>query len=583
MTYVDSGQKLERLREEMQRAGVDVFLVPQTDEYLGEYIPACAQRLAWLTGFDGSAGIGVIGQEKSCVMSDGRYTIQLAQQIDLDLYSAVNSQEVPVEEWLADNFEKEIVVGYDPKLHTPQFVEKLEETGWTLKKTSENLIDVIWAEQPASPNSQVFLFDEKYAGQTAEAKIQLMQSFLQHEKCDAVLLTQSDSIAWLLNIRGNDLPYIPVCLSYLILPEVGKAQWFVNAGKLSDEVKRVLGDFVEFYAEAEMETVIASFKDKAVWYDPKRSSDYFKGLFEKHDVKIFEGDSPVIYPRACKNKIEQDAMKKAHIRDGVAIVRFLKWFDENSTSGNSDELIVEEKLEEFRGMADEFKEPSFNTIAGFGSNGAIVHYRADEKSNKKIESGNLLLLDSGAQYIDGTTDITRTIAVGQPTDEMVKSNTLVLKGHIALATAEFKEGTLGKELDEITRAPLITEGLNYAHGTGHGVGCYLSVHEEAASISPRGEEAMAEGMIVSNEPGYYKEGEFGIRIENLILCQKKNDDLYFETITLVPLDKNLIDASMLSGEEKEWVNDYHQDVFNKISPYLNANEVDWLKDVTLPI
>jgi Xaa-Pro aminopeptidase len=321
--------------------------------------------------------------------------------------------------------------------------------------------------------------------------------------------------------------------------------------------------------------------EKSVLYDPKRSSVYFKNLFQKYDVNIIEGDDPVIHPRACKNKMEQAAMKNAHIRDGVAMVRFLKWFEENSSNENLDELIVEEKLENFRAVAEEYKEPSFNTISGYGANGAIVHYRADLKSNKKILRGGLLLLDSGAQYDDGTTDITRTLAVGKPTSEMVKCNTLVLKGHIALASAVFKEGTLGKELDASARGPLMEQGLNYAHGTGHGVGCYLSVHEEAASISPRGEKTLCEGMIVSNEPGFYKEGEFGIRIESLILCKRNDDDdLFFETITFAPLDKNLIDVDLLSQQEVKWMNKYHKEVFDKISPYLNEDELKWLRTAT---
>ncbi|MEM7617924.1 MAG: aminopeptidase P family protein [Pseudomonadota bacterium] len=591
MTYVDSAKKLERLREEMQRAGVDVFLVPRDDEFLCEAIAEYSERLSWLTGFTGSAGIALIGKDKACVMSDGRYTIQLTQQVDLETFEIANNQEVKITEWLSNNLNQDITIGYNPKLHTPESIHKIIEDGWVIKPV-ENLIDKIWENQPAAPVGQVMLFDEKFAGQSSEDKIKLLQDFLVHEKCDTVLLTQTDSIQWLLNVRGYDIvqndnqpgnTLSPVVQSYLILPKDGSAQWFVDSHKISDELKEALEDKVDFLNISDLEKSIQQLTGQSIWYDPKRSSIHFKNLFEENNVEIREGDDPVIYPRACKNKIEQDAMKNAHIRDGVAMVRFLKWFDENSTSGKLDELIVEEQLESFRKKADEYKYPSFNTIAGFGSNGAIVHYRADKKSNQKIENGNLLLLDSGAQYIDGTTDITRTIAVGQPTDEMVKCNTLVLKGHIALATAKFKKGTLGKELDEMTRAPLVAEGLNYAHGTGHGVGCYLSVHEEAASISPRGEEAMAEGMIVSNEPGYYKKGEFGIRIENLILCQKKDDNLYFETITLAPFDKNLIDTSMLSDDEKEWVNNYHQTVFDKISPHLEVDEIEWLKHATLPI
>lgn len=584
MVYRDSSEKLHALRQEMKRAGVDVFLIPQTDEYLGEYIPECAQRLAWLSKFTGSAGIGIIGVEKACVMSDGRYTIQLAQQIDLDCFEAVNSQEVTPEEWITKNLSDKIVIGYDPKLHTPSFIQRFEKAGLTLIPVQENLIDRIWSGRPAPPCSNVFLFDEKYAGQSAKDKIKLMQSFLVREKCDAFLLTMSDSIAWLLNIRGNDLPYIPVALSYLILPKEGKVQWFIDDAKLNNEVGQALNDLVVHYPIKELSNSIESFKGKTIWYDPKRSSVYFKNLFNEYKINIIEGNDPVILPRACKNIAEQNAMKNAHIRDGVAMTRFLKWFYTPQKNKVCDELSIEKKLESFRARAPEYKEPSFNTISGFGANGAIVHYRADEKSNKEIEDGNLLLLDSGAQYVDGTTDITRTIAVGQPTAEMIKCNTLVLKGHVALACAKFKEGTVGKELDDLARAPLIEHGLNYSHGTGHGVGCYLSVHEEAASISPRGEESMAEGMIVSNEPGFYKEGEFGIRIENLILCKKSDEGhLFFETITFAPIDKTLIDKNLMSDDEINWLNDYHSNVYAKLSPLLNQDESEWLKHATSKI
>ena len=580
----NSGEKVTQLRHEMALVGVDAFLIPQTDEYLGEYIPECAQRLSWLSDFTGSAGIGVVLKDTATVMSDGRYTIQLSQQIDGDVFEAINSQEVTLHDWLESHADKNNIIGYDPKLHTPDFIEKLENEGWVLKSLSENLIDVIWHDQPDAPQSKIFLFDQKYAGETPASKIQKIQTQLKDEKCDFALITLSDSIAWLLNIRANDLPYIPVALSYLILPAQGKAQWFVDEGKLTDDVKNALSDLAVFQPMGEIENFCAGLKDKVVGYDSKRSTIYFKKLFEKNNVGIRELTDPCIHPRACKNEVEQVAMKAAHIRDGVAMVRFLKWFDEHKENERLSELVVEDKLESFRKRAPEYKEPSFNTISGYGSNGAIVHYRADEHSNKVIKKGNLLLLDSGAQYCDGTTDITRTIAIGQPTDEMVRCNTLVLKGHIALAQAKFDAETTGKDLDLLARKALVAQGLNYGHGTGHGVGCYLSVHEEAPSISPRGEGTYDEGMILSNEPGYYKEGAFGIRIESLVLVQKSVEGgLFFETITYAPIDKNLIDVSLLGEDEIEWVNKYHSNVYEVIVPLLNDEESVWLKEATSPL
>ncbi len=583
MTDLTPSEKLAQLRIEMTISGVDAFLVPQTDEYLGEYVACNAQRLKWLTGFTGSAGMAIVLSDDACVISDGRYTIQMQQQIDTKIFEAVNSQKITPQEWLSSKADKDIIIGYYSKLHTPDFIENLENEGWILKAIYPNLIDNIWHDQPAPPKGEVFLFDEKFAGQSGLDKIALFQEFLTHEKCNNILFTQNDSIAWLLNIRGADLPFIPVAISTLILPQQGKAQWFIDPIKITDKIKLALSKIVNFKNPAKIEDYIGSLKGQTIWYDPKRSSIYFKNAFDKHGVDIIEGDDPVIHPRACKNLAEQTAMKNAHIRDGVAMVRFLKWFDSHKESETLTELMVEEKLEDFRQLSPKYKEPSFSTIAGFGSNGAIVHYRADKNSNKQIIKGNLLLLDSGAQYEDGTTDITRTIAIGQPNNEMIKCNTLVLKGHIAVASAKFNADTLGKHIDALARAPLIKQGLNYAHGTGHGVGCYLSVHEEASSLSPKGEKPFAEGMILSNEPGYYKEGAFGIRIENLILTKRNEDKLFFETITLAPIDKNLIDKKLLNQNEISWFNQYHKNVLEILSPLLDEDENIWLKNATMPL
>lgn len=566
-------QKIESLRQIMRAHGVGSYIVPRTDEYQGEYVAAYAERLAWLTGFTGSAGVAVVLDEKAMAMSDGRYTIQLAQQVDEGLYELANSQEVKVEDWIVENADG-VTIGYDPKLFTPNQIQKFEEAGVVLKSIYENLIDKIWEDQPEPPKGEVVLFSENFSGQSAAEKISDIQAEMKKEKCNAVVLTLSDSIAWLLNIRGGDIPYIPVVLSYAIVPVDGKVRWFVNQDKIDDVVRDALQELVEFIDEAELESALEASKGK-IWLDPKRSSIWFKNKINN----VFEKDDPCILPRACKNETEQESMKRAHVRDGVALVKFLKWFSQ--TNEQQTELSVEKKLEEYRCEANEFKEPSFSTIAGFGSNGAIVHYRADENSSKDVEQDNLLLLDSGAQYIDGTTDITRTIAVGEPSDDMRTHNTLVLKGHIALARAKFKKGTLGKDLDELARAPLKAEGLNYAHGTGHGVGCYLSVHEEAASISPKGEEPLQAGMIISNEPGYYEEGAYGIRIENLILTKEAEDgELYFETITLAPIDKKLIVKDMLNEDELSWLNNYHARVFETLSPLMDPETSDWLKEVT---
>jgi len=577
---MNDAQKIQKLREQMALNGVDAFLVPRTDEYQGEYVAENAERLAWLTGFTGSAGLAIVMKDCAMVMTDGRYTIQLATQANEELYELVNSQEVTPDDWLKRHCNEDQVIGYDPRLHTPAQIKERAEKGLALKAIP-NLIDEIWVGRPNAPISNAFLFDEKFAGASAQNKIKDIQTGLRKQGVDGVFITLSDSIAWLLNIRGNDIPYIPVILSYAFVPIHGKIQWFVKGDKI-ENIKNELLPFVDFHEENDIEGFIKSLSTKKIMLDPKRSSIWFENVLTDAGAEIIEGDDPCVMPRACKNEAEQDAMKRAHIRDGVALVKFLKWFE---TATGRTELSVEKQLEAFRAQAPEFQEPSFNTIAGFGANGAIVHYRADKESNKVIEDGNLLLLDSGAQYEDGTTDITRTIAVGEPTQEMKECNTLVLKGHVALASAQFKKDTPAKELDKLARQFLEQNGLNYAHGTGHGVGCYLSVHEEAAQgISPRAEQPLKAGMIISNEPGYYKEDAYGIRIENLVLVKDgKGDNLSFETISFCPLDKNLIVFDMLTLDEIKWINTYHAQVFEKLSPHLDEVHRAWLQEKTIEI
>ncbi|MEM6811195.1 MAG: aminopeptidase P family protein [Pseudomonadota bacterium] len=584
MTY---GQKLEALRAEMAAQNIHVYLVPRTDEFLGESITPNAERLAWISGFTGSAGIGIILEDTACVMSDGRYTIQLTQEVDQNYFELENSQEVTPFEWLEKQIKSDDIIGFDPKLFSPAFIEKLEDKNLKLKSIDQNLIDNIWEDQPDAPVTQAFLFPNEVAGKTAAEKIEIIQNEIIEQKCDELIITQLDSIAWLLNIRGNDISddiankgnaILPVIQSYLILPREGKARWYVNPEKLSEDVKSKLLDIVSFHAFKEIEHGLYQSSNRKIWYDPKRSSDYFKQKLNTNSDALYEADDPCIFIRSQKTEPEQKAMKDAHIKDGVALVKFLKWFEENAQNGDLDELTVEAQLEEFRKQSPDYKEPSFSTIAGFGANGAIVHYRANEKTNKKIESGNFLLLDSGGHYHYGTTDITRTIPVGNVSDEMKKAYTLVLKGHIALARAKFDPQTLGKDLDDIARKPLLDHDMNYSHGTGHGVGCYLSVHEEAPSISPRGEQPFKPGMILSNEPGYYKEDEFGIRIENLVLVKSEQQEFYFETITCAPIETSCILESLLEEEEKKWLNQYHQSIFEKLAPFLDENHKNWLTE-----
>ncbi|NQZ14881.1 MAG: aminopeptidase P family protein [Alphaproteobacteria bacterium] len=582
---MNNKQKIESLRKIMTQEEVQGFIVPRTDENQGEYVPACAERLKWLTGFTGSAGVAVVLEDKAVVMSDGRYTFQLAQQVDGDLYETENSQEVKLEDWLKKNAKKGVTVAYDPRLHSVAEIEKLEEAKLSLKPVAPNLIDQVWTDKPSAPSSNVDPFPVEIAGKSSIDKVNEVVEFLKEQEADAVILTLSDSIAWLLNIRGFDIPHIPVALSYAIVFADGSVQWFINEMRVSNAVRETLPPQTHILRPNQIDLVLQKFAGLKIMIDPKRSSVWFERVLRYAGAEVIHAKDPCVDIRACKTPSEQEAMKAAHVRDGVAMVKFLKWFSEEAPKETLSELSVEERLNEFRAQAPEFQDTSFDTIAGYGSNGAIVHYRASEESNKDVKSGNLLLLDSGAQYSDGTTDITRTLAVGAPTAEMMERNTYVLKAHIALAMAVFKKDTSGKELDAICRAPMKKAGLDYLHGTGHGVGCYLSVHEEAAmGISPRAEEPLQAGMILSNEPGYYEEDAYGIRIENLILVKEgEGDQLSFETITLAPFDRTLIDVSLLNDEERHWVDQYHARVNETLSPLLDDEHQAWLKKATLPL
>lgn len=566
---------------------LDGYIIPRTDEYQGEYVPACAERLKWLTGFSGSAGVAIVLMDKAVVMSDGRYTIQLKQQGDESCYLLDDNTKTPPETWLLENGSEEAVIGYDPKLFTPVQIEKiqstLKENKITLRSVSENIVDAVWLDRPVPPMGKVEEFSVSIAGLDRWEKVDLLLAEMEKQNVDACLITLSDSIAWLLNIRGNDIPHIPVALSYLLLTADGKLHWFIEEQKLDKALLQSMGPAVIRHDPQILEVYLQKLGQRGlkVWIDPRRSAQWFHQLVELSGGQIFEGKDPCIDIRAQKTQAEQSAMKAAHVRDGVAVTRFLHWLE--TTNEAQDELSVEAKLESFRKEFPEWRDSSFDTIAGFGANGAIVHYRASPDTCKKLEEGGLLLLDSGAQYQDGTTDITRTMAIGTPTEEMLKAYTLVLKGHIAIATACFKPGTLGKEIDLLARGPLREHGMDYAHGTGHGVGCYLSVHEEAASLSPRGEEAPKPGMILSNEPGYYKEGKFGIRIESLVLVKEFGEELGFETITLAPLDKTLIDLNLLSDDEVRWVDEYHREVYEKLSPLLPSEILDWFTEQTSPL
>lgn len=564
--------RLNDLRIEIAKAGLDGFIVPRTDEFQGEFLAAYAERLGWLTGFTGSAGVAVILADKAVVLSDGRYTIQLKQQLDLSLYAVGNSIENPAHKWMAVNAPKGARVGYDPWLHTPKQIEvmrkELEATEIVLKPVESNLIDLVWHDQPERPRAPVVLFPETIAGKNSAQKRAEIVAKMKEQGADALILSALDSICWLLNVRGGDVDYTPLVLSYAVLHGDGSVDLFVYKEKISEAVRQDLGSEVRIIPFDRTSEKIASLAKKTIWLDKGNVPAAFETMLA--GCKILDLKDPCVLPKARKTQEEQASIRETHVKDGRAVRKFLEWLEREVPKGNLSEISVAEKLEEFRREDVTYKGQSFPTIAGFSENGAIIHYRATLETNKQICGNGILLLDSGGQYEGGTTDITRTIAIGTPTEEMRVNYTRVLKGHIALSMAKFPEGTTGAQIDTLARQPLWQAGLDYAHGTGHGVGCYLGVHEEAATISPRGQQPLETGMLLSNEPGYYKEGAYGIRIENLVLvieagfCAEIGKKMLgFETVTLAPYDARLIVEAMLSGEEKAWLQAY-QDRLDKL-------------------
>lgn len=580
-------EKIKALRALIKQEGLDGFIIPKADEYQGEFVPPFAERLKWLTGFTGSAGIAVVLDDKACVLTDGRYTLQVSAQVDTQIYEVGDSIELGVHGWLKEHAPDGAVIGYDPWLHTPDQLKKItdEVPEVELRPVAENLIDKIWNDQPPKPNNPVQKFSDKIAGMSLGEKKKQIAAAVQKENAQAVILTLPDSVSWLLNVRGSDIECTPAVLSYAIVyaDESRPVGWIAGQreieGSLGDEVELVTLD------------AVAAFKEGAVMLDHARAPSWFKTTLEEQGVEVINAKDPCIDLKAIKTPSEFEAIKRAHVLDGAALCKFLHWLQQQN---GITELDAQEKLQEFRTQSSAYRQNSFPTICGFGSNGAIVHYRASETTNKTLEEGSLLLVDSGGQYyegeIAGTTDITRTVTIGEPTEEMRQRFTLVLKGHIALASARFPVSRTGKDIDAMARQPLWNEELDYAHGTGHGVGCYLAVHEEATSISTRGKATFKQGMLISNEPGYYKENEYGIRTENLVFvkeagqCEERGKPmLAFETVSLAPIDRCLIVTDMLSDEEIKWLNEYHSQVYDRLKNLLEQEEAAWLEEQTQPL
>ncbi len=584
-------ERIRLLRNVMRNYQISGFLVPHTDEHQSEYTPSYAERLNWISGFDGSAGFACITLSEAAIFVDGRYTLQAKDQVDNKIFERLNIPKDKPEDWLLDHLSKGDIVGYDPWLHTKIWIEsvrnKLAKKGIKLKALKSNLIDEVWVDRPKPSNAKAVLHRDRYTGEKSSFKRKRIAAKLKSEEANALVLTSLDSIAWLFNIRGRDVERTPLVLSFAILFDNAKAILFIDPDKITDEVRSHLGRQVslkpkeDFTAELKMLA-----KDgRTVMADPKTAHAAVFEAIEKGEV--VERNDPCQLDKACKNDVELEGARKAHIRDAVAVCSFLCWVDENGVSGKYDELDAVNKLLEFRKDVTLFQDCSFDTISGAGPNGAIVHYRVTEKTSRKLENNMIYLCDSGGQYLDGTTDVTRTVVIGEPTEEQRDHFTRVLKGHIALAQARFPEGRTGAHLDTLARKSLWDVGLDYDHGTGHGVGSYLGVHEGPQSISPLGHTtALKPGMILSNEPGYYKTGEYGIRIENLVIvCKSEYEEeerpmLTFETITLVPIDTRLINAHMMSAAEITWLNIYHAKVREKIAPLLKGKEKAWLMEAT---
>jgi Xaa-Pro aminopeptidase len=587
--------RLAAFREEMLRQGLTGFVIPRADSQQNEYVPPSEERLAWLTGFTGSAGLAIVLTRQAALFVDGRYTLQAAQQIDTTAWSVESLIDPPPESWLDKHLVSEDRLGFDPWLHTSAAAERLaracEKAGAELVPIEHNPVDVIWLERPAPPLGPVAIHGLRFAGESEADKLARIRAEIARLGLDALVLSDSHAVAWTFNIRGADVAHTPLPLSYALVPKDGRPTVFIDDRKLPDAAREhIAAHAIIMEPEALLPalTILAE-NGSLIGLDAATAADELSRVITAAGGKPRRGADPVALLKAIKNPTEIAGARTAHRRDGAALARFLAWIDREAPGGALTEIDTVEALETFRRETGALKDVSFPTIAGTGPNGAIVHYRVTRKTNRRIAPGDLLLMDSGAQYEDGTTDVTRTIAIGEPTDEMRDRFTRVLRGHIAIARAAFPDGTTGAQLDTLARQFLWHAGVDFEHGTGHGVGSYLSVHEGPARISKLGTTPLKRGMVLSNEPGYYKTCAYGIRIENLVLviedkiegAEKPMNG--FETLTLAPIDRRLINAHKISKRELQWINDYHARVHREIRPLVDEATKVWLDAATEPM
>ena len=586
--------RVEALRAELARRGLAGFIVPRADEHQGEYVPAHMARLAWLTGFTGSAGNAAVLADKAALIVDGRYTIQSAAQTDTAVVAPVRMEETPLDRWIERNLPEGGKLGYDPWLHTPDGLAKLEKAaaaaGGSLVPLDDNPIDALWNDRPAPPTAPIRPHPAEFTGETSSEKLSRIRTALDEQKLDALVVSDPHALAWTFNLRGGDVEHTPLPLGYALIPREGRPTVFLAPEKLNNEAGDAIGAVGEVARPEALSEHLRKLGEAGakVRLDAATAAAALGSIIREAGGKPDAGADPIALMKARKNETELKGARAAHLRDGAAMSRFLCWFAETAPEGGLTEIDTVARLERERLATGMLRDVSFTTIAGAGPNAALPHYRVTDGSNRKVEPG-IYLVDSGGQYEDGTTDITRTLAVGEPTPEMRDRFTRVLKGHIAISRLVFVKGTSGAQLDAFARLPLWQAGLDFDHGTGHGVGSYLSVHEGPQRLSKLGTTPLEPGMILSNEPGYYKQGEYGIRIENLIVVEERpipggDRTIYgFETITLCPYDRALIDLSLLDEAEIAWINAYHARVWSELAPLVEGEVRDWLEKACLPL
>ncbi|MBY6015859.1 aminopeptidase P family protein [Qipengyuania gaetbuli] len=593
--------RLDALRTELEKRGLHGFVVPISDEHMSEYVGSYAQRLHWLTGFGGSAGSAVVLKDRAAMFTDGRYTVQVREQVDGKLYDYEDVPATSPAKWIAANAPQGAKIGYDAWLHGIGWAEEAEKLfakkGIELVAVDGNPIDAVWGDRPEPSKAAAVPHDDRFAGRSSADKRAEIADWLKREGYDATVISALDSVAWLLNMRGTDVANTPVALSYVLAHADGTAELFIAPDKVTPELSQHLGNAVRIRDRDQFEPSLAELAGKTVAVDPKHAVAGIFHALQAGGAKVVRDDDPTVLPKAIKNEAERQGHRDAQARDGAAMVKYLRWIEETAPSGEIDELGAAAKLRELRGLSPDMKDTSFDTISAAAGHAALPHYKVDEDSNIPIPPSSIYLCDSGGQYPDGTTDITRTVWVGpgEPTAEMIDRNTRVLKGHIELDLARFPDGTPGGALDVLARMHLWQAGMDYGHGTGHGVGSYLSVHEGPQRISKPGgafpgtETPLREGMILSNEPGYYKPGAYGIRIENLVLvvdAQIEGSEgkyLTFETLTHVPLDRRLVDKSLLTEREIAWWNAYHAKTRDILAPQLQGDDLAWLARECRPL